>query len=227
MTVVERPAQVAWCLHHLRTVYPDIPVTVLSDGTGYPQYPAISSQYGARFLKGDRLKRASKGGQWWERTLSSAWETGADFVLKIDPDTKFQRPIQVWPETDIAGTLTGARQRFEHIQGGVQLFRRRAIERLLESKYFQREELYRSEYYAWGKDLLNHARRTDYLCTDAMLKKAKADMGLTWGPWSEVCSKWKSLPARHQHFAVTHPHKWQRFEVGGQDKGCADSENRE
>lgn len=209
MTLVERPVQLAWCLHHLRVHYPTAPAIIISDGDGYEEYPEICSRYGASFVKGERLKRALHGGRWWQRVLEAGYSTGTDYLLKIDPDTKVQRKWEQWPSYDISGTVAGRGTNAEHIQGGVQLFSRNAVQKILDSKFFSDERLKDPATYAWNTDLLNHARRTNYLCSDAMLRAAKIALGLRWGTWSEALSMWKSLPNDHQRFAITHPHKWQ------------------
>ena len=209
MTLVERPVQLEWCLHHLRLIYPDIVVTVISDGNGYPEYPGICAEYHAQFVKGEKLKRAACGGRWWLRTLTHGLETGTDYMIKIDPDTKFQRRIGVWPSHDIFGTLTGRGKHWEHIQGGVQGFARSTVVRLIETEYFADSALCDPATYAWSSTLLEHARKSNYLCTDAMLRSAKRALKLSWGDWTEVCSRWRGLPADKSRYAITHPHKWQ------------------
>ncbi len=209
MTVVERPAQLRWCLQHLRQVYPTIPVEIISDGAGHPEYSTVCEEYSAHFTQGERLKRASQGGGWWHRTIKHAAKTCADFVMKVDPDTKFQRPIRAWPLWDIAGTVSGFRSGYEHVQGGAQLISRKAIRGLIASRIFEAPELCDPSVYAWDNHLRDCAIAKDYLCTDAMLKHAIQRIGLTWGNWPEVESNWKWLPREHEHYAVTHPHKWQ------------------
>ena len=209
MTLVERPMQLKWCLHHLRLVYPAVEVVVISDGTGYPEYSDICAKYRARFVKGDRLKRAECGGRWWLRTLTHGLTLGTEYLVKIDPDTKFQREIAFWPTWDIFGTLSGRGTKWEHIQGGVQGFSRSTIVRLMESEFFNDHALCDPATYVWSEALLLHAKKKNYLCTDAMLQYAKKRLKLTWGDWSEASSRWRGLPANVAKYAVTHPHKWQ------------------
>lgn len=211
ITLVERPMQLKWCLHHLRLIYPNVIVTVISDGKGYPDYPAICTDYRAHFIKGEKLKKASSGGRWWLRMLTHGLATGTDYVLKIDPDTKFQRKIRHWPSYDIFGTLVGSGTKWEHIQGGVQGFSCSAVTRLIQSKYFSNSALRDPITYTWSDTLLEYARRSNYLCTDAMLRAAKKSLAMTWGDWPEICSKWRNLPTEKNKYAITHPHKWQSF----------------
>src|SRR5688572_3646544 len=105
MSIVERPKQVEWCLQQIRAIYPEIPIIVISDGYDNPEYPGVTDRYATKLIKGEKLKRASSGGAWWARTLLHGLSMGTEYLLKIDPDTKFQRPIVSWPTSDIAGTL--------------------------------------------------------------------------------------------------------------------------
>ena len=206
MTVVESVEQVAWCLENIRRLYPEVPISVVSDGVDRPNYPRLVERFNVDYVRGEKLKLASKGGAWWQRVLGIGHSQNTDFVMKIDPDTKFQRGIEHWPNCDIAGTISGGKRR-EHIQGGIQLFTRQTVIRLLDSRFFEDDVLRDPITYAWDKQLLQHARKTGYLCSDAMLRAAKLSLRLKWCNWSEVHSSWKTLPKDLGKYAVTHPHK--------------------
>jgi hypothetical protein len=207
INVVETPIQLNWCLTSLRLVYRHIPVIVISDGVFYSKYAPICRTHSARYIKGERLKQAKSGGRWWLRTLTYAASTGADFVLKIDPDTKFQRVIRSFPIFEISGTLVCQGTPKEHIQGGIQAFSKSAINKLLNSKFFDNPLLTNPRHYAWDDNLLRLAIENEYMCSDAMLRKAKMELGLSWGNWSEVNSQWKRLDKNYPRFAISHPHK--------------------
>jgi hypothetical protein len=129
--------------------------------------------------------------------------------MKIDPDTKFRRRILRWPTADLAGTVANPGERTEHLQGGIQLFQQETVIRIVESGFFSDPVLRDPLSYAWDADLARHAKRTGYLCTDALLRAAKLSLGLSWENWDEVLSHWKQLPPRIGDCAVTHPHKRQ------------------
>lgn len=209
--VVERPQQLAWCLDHLRRVYPSVPVMAISDGVPPDRYRPVCRHYDVELIGGSRLKLASEGGAWWQRALEVADSAATEFVIKIDPDTLVQRTIAFWPVEDLAGTVSGRGTRWEHVQGGAQLLSRRLIAAALASGIFTGAEYRNPATYAWSEGLLRAARRSGYLCTDAMLMHAVRKLSLAWGNWSEVASGWKKPPRGHKCSALSHPHKWRRF----------------
>ena len=122
MTVVERPEQVEWAIQHLREGAPDVPFTLISDGKDDERYGRIASVYGGRYIRGEKLKVPSCGAEWWQRTLEVGLELGTEFVLKVDPDTRFNRAIEQWPEWDCFGTVACRGSNREHVQGGCRVF---------------------------------------------------------------------------------------------------------
>jgi len=208
MTIVERPDQVEWAVQRLRRIYESVPLTLISDGDDNPRYPMIADAYGGTYQRGKRLKTPKHGAKWWERVFRAGLTQETPFVLKIDPDTSFNRPIRHWPEFDCFGTVTCRGSGQEHIQGGIQGFRRSAIEKIVASGICLRREFQDVAYWAWDSLFVPKWREQQYLSTDQLLRRVLLETSLSWGDWSEVRSWWMSAPSDPERFAITHAHKW-------------------
>ena len=93
----EGGAALHWCLGHFRKAFPDAPLTVISDGVQGLGYDKICKRFNATYVSGRYLKRIECGGQWWRRVLEEGVKTGADWIIKFDPDTKFHRAFRTPP----------------------------------------------------------------------------------------------------------------------------------
>jgi hypothetical protein len=207
MTVVEPPEKVAWALRHLRSVYPAAPVAVISDGVDDAGYAAACAVYGARYIRGERLKITAAGGLWWQRTFEAALVMGTRYVLKVDPDTRFNRPVRVWPAADCFGNHVGLGEIGEHIQGGVQGFQRSAVERMIASGICLREELRDVGAWAFTEGERVYFERENYLSTDRVLVRVLKDLGMSLEHWREIVSNWGPAPADAERYAISHAHK--------------------
>jgi GR25 family glycosyltransferase involved in LPS biosynthesis len=207
MAVVEPPEKVAWALRHLRAVYPTAPVAVISDGVDNEGYAPVCAQYGAVYVRGERLKVPAAGGRWWQRTLEAGLGMGTRYVLKVDPDTRFNRPVRSWPAADCFGNLLGEGKRGELIQGGIQGFQRSAVERIVTSGICLREEFRDVQSWAFTDKERAKFERENYLSTDRVLIRVLKDLGMSREHWHEVVSPWGPAPADAERFAISHWHK--------------------
>ncbi len=186
MTVVERPEQVEWAIQNLRAVEPEVPFTLISDGKDEALYARIAEVYGGRYVLGEKLKTPMRGAEWWERTFQAGLAMGTEYILKVDPDTRFNRAIAEWPEWDCFGTVACAGSEREHVQGGVQGFRRSAVEQIVTSGICRDERFLEVAFWAWDKGMVGEWIRTGYLSTDQTLRVILLELGIQWGGWSEV-----------------------------------------
>jgi hypothetical protein len=207
MTIVESPEKVAWALRHLRAVYPTVPTVLISDGVEEPRYAEIATQYQADYILGEKLKVLEKGGQWWQRAFEAGLAFGTRHILKVDPDTRFNRPILHWPDADCFGTISGKGQNWEHIQGGVQGFSRSAAETMANSGRCLCPSYCAVETWAWGEKEREEMKRDNYLSTDRVLMRLLREHGLRWENWPEVMSLWERAPENAEHYAISHAHK--------------------
>ena len=212
MVVVERPDQVEWSIQRLRVVYPMVPITLISDGQHQPRYERIAEVYGGRYQRGEKLKRPERGAEWWQRTFEAGLEFGTPYVLKVDPDTRFNRPIASWPEFECFGTVIDAGTSREHIQGGVQGFRRTAVERIVASGICLRPEFRDVAFWSWDPASTEEWRRGGYLSTDQTLRRILLELDLAWGSWPEVISSFLATPPDADGYAISHAHKWMQLQ---------------
>lgn len=70
----------------LKTLYPQAQVLLIEDNP--------------------RLKLPQFSGQWTERWMKQALTTGADIIVKVDPDTRALAAVTNWPITDIFGQVS-------------------------------------------------------------------------------------------------------------------------
>src|SRR4051812_48369707 len=98
-------AQVESGLGHLRSAYPDAPVTVISDGVPDARYDDVCRRHGVNYVRGAYLKRTECGGRWWDRCLREGLKLGAKWIVKMDADTKVWRPFRTPPPFPLSGTV--------------------------------------------------------------------------------------------------------------------------
>lgn len=211
MVVVERPDQVEWALQRLRAVYPAVPFTLISDGQHQPRYERIAEVYGGSYQRGEKLKRPEHGAKWWQRTFEAGLALETPYVLKIDPDTSFNRPITSWPAFDCFGTVIWPDTDREHVQGGVQGFRRSAVERIVASGICLRPEFREVESWAWDASQIAEWKRDGYLSTDQTLRRILLALEISWGPWPDVISWYLHTPPDAARHAISHAHKWMQL----------------
>ncbi len=206
MTVVEPPEKVAWALRHLRAVYPNAPAVVISDGVDYG-YAEVTAKYGATYISGERLKVLDAGARWWQRAFEEGLALGTRHILKVDPDTRFNRPARHWPKEDCFGFHIGPGMVGEHIQGGVQGFQRSAVERIVKSGICLRDEFKKVAYWAFTAGEGECFERDGYLSTDRLLMRILKELGMSRTHWHEIVSHWGPAPADAERYAISHWHK--------------------
>ena len=203
----EGGAALHWCLGHFRKAFPDAPLTVISDGVQGLGYDKICKRFNARYVSGRYLKRIECGGQWWRRVLEEGVKTGADWIIKFDPDTKFHRAFRTPPPGgDVAGTIDHKDLPEENVLGGCQAMRRAAAENILRSGILDDPAL--TDHRTFGPDeaTRRHWKARSFMGSDVGLAWISRCLGLEFGEWPEVGIDWKD-PAPVGDFAATHPHK--------------------
>lgn len=101
------------CLAGLRAAYPGAAVVLLHDGPIEraelrPVYIQIAEQHGAMFEETPaRLRRHPYGGLWIRYLLTAALRAApdAEWVVKLDPDTRTIRAVSSMPDFDVCGYL--------------------------------------------------------------------------------------------------------------------------
>lgn len=198
----EGPKLLGAFLASVRAHYPDQPIFVISDGMQNPDYPRVCAEYGAEYVLGERLKILDKGGAWWYRHFKKAASYPFDFFFKIDPDTRIHRKFRSIPEWELFGSKAST-----NIQGGIQGFRRSAVDKIIRSRLLDSPALKNPETWTKHDVTREYVRATGQISTDFVLMHVIHQLKMTWGNWEEVDSLWHPDRPFRTDVAATHPHK--------------------
>lgn len=142
-------------------------------------------------------------GQWTQRYLEWALATGADVIIKLDPDTCVWRRA-VLPDADWFGTISTDGT---FVRGGACGFRRETAKRLVESRLLLEEAPF--SYARYGEYRWPHEEWSDELisCQDRIVGRAMAKLQIPPAPWPDVLILGNgNIIPEPENFAMTHPH---------------------
>jgi hypothetical protein len=198
----EGPRQLTALLASIREHYPSQHIFVISDGIQNAKYPKICTLFGAEYIQGERLKVLDKGGGWWNRHFKKAAAFQFDYFFKIDPDTRIHRKFNFFPSYDFFGC-----KEWTNIQGGIQGFRRSAVDKILGSGLLDSALLQNPETWATTAVAQAYVRESGQISTDYMMMYIIHRLKISWGNWEEVDSQWHPVRPFRKDAAATHPHK--------------------
>lgn len=198
----EGPKLLGAFLASVRAQYGDQPIFVISDGIQNLDYPKVCAEHGAEYILGERLKVLDSGGAWWHRLFRKAASYPFDYFFKIDPDTRIHRRFKFFPEWELFGSKDSV-----NIQGGIQGFRRSAVDKIIRSRLLDSPALKNPETWARNDVTKAYVRKTGQISTDFVLMYIIHQLGMTWGDWKEVDSQWHLDRPFRNDVAATHPHK--------------------
>jgi hypothetical protein len=203
-------------LWRVRTLYPEAPLLVVSDGDPDPEIKWVCDSYSAEFRLRSRLYGVEHGGALVQNLLEAFLSTDADILIKIDPDTDVRRRLSLLPsptDSSIFGTVQSAGStRALSIQGGCIVVPRAAAMVLAGSGLLNSERL-KPPALEWTLDATSRARAASGLTSsDQTLGWACRELGVPCKDHPEVCSGYQpslmdTITARR--VAVFHP----RFEM--------------
>lgn len=205
----ESEAQVRWHLDSYRRVYPQQPLLMIDDGSGNPRWPQLAQEYGVQFRGSQRLKGLESGALWWQRFFLMGLEADGDvdYLVKVDPDTTWHRPLRYLPSAGFFGCVLGQGPLL-HVQGGFQGFNHAAARQILDSHEAEKPAYRDTRHWAWGPAGEGFWRGNRQMSTDWTIKKIAITLGIPMTHYDEVNSHWHVEPANpEQRYAVTHPHK--------------------
>jgi len=193
------PDYVSQCLESIRQ-NDSGPILLINDGGDETGLQEIADSVGAKFVNGERLKNLRDGHNWWKRFFTLGLELGTDYLVKLDPDSYFWRPLRnSLKGLTFFGTTNDFAERNPHtVQGGAQGFSRAYAERVLADDMTARPRIK-----AIGPDKIRFT-------TDGYLCDMNEEMGVLGEEWKEVNSVYslrQELPdSEPGTFAITHPH---------------------
>lgn len=155
-------------------------------------------------INGSRLKRAELGGEWNARWIKCFLESGAPYVVKLDPDSWVNwQPEQ--PPAGYSGTFwSGSKGRF--ILGGACALWRDAASRLFDDLLHPR---YRGERYRYRRftRYRKHGEQVDVAMIahcDLILAEAALRSGVVLSEWNQVKATFREPILSPDKYAIIH-----------------------
>jgi len=173
-------------------------IIVINDGGNETGLLDLCNKYNAEYINSEQYKLPQKGFLWWDRFFKLGLNSNCEFIVKIDPDTFFIKPLEyLIPNLDYFGTIFDHDGRSPHsVQGGIQGFSRNYIKRILNS----------------GLVLSNPDRgnRSDgSFSTDIFIESISSNLNQLGEEWKEVWSVWgarQSLSLKDDNnYSIIHP----------------------
>ncbi len=198
-------------LTHLRTHYPAARVLLLTDGDNDPAWLTLAQRFDAEYTAGERLYGARNGGAMIHRRLGLFLECPTEYLLKIDTDTRIDRPFTWWPRH--GHCLYGSCSDNGFLQGGCILTPLRAARALFRSRILLSPVL-RDPTAAWAPSLARPSVRarmdqTGLISEDRALWWACKQLQIPTAPHPEICSQWfEDTQNPDRVFAIVHPDKF-------------------
>ena len=173
------------------------PILVINDGGDSASLESICDQSKATLIEGEHLKTPERGFEWWTRFFNHGIATGMDFMVKMDPDAYFHRPLELSTKgLDFFGTVTDRADRSPHsVQGGIQGFSLDLAQKTLTSGLLE--------------DSKGSGLRTDgSFSTDVFISGIMRKLNQFGQPWMEIMSVWGMVQklGNTEGYAITHPH---------------------
>lgn len=207
MNVYRDEGSLDFCLKRFRSIYPFVPVTVISDGSPFVlRARLIAESWGCGFHAGENLLVEDRGLAWWKRIFSLSVDEVTDIVLKIDPDTLFHREFRFVPLWDYFGCVKNLGLVTEHVQGGIQGFSMGMIRRVLGSGVLD-DPLYTDVYKFSPNGVCADTFRAKYqISTDHSIHHVMSRLGVPACHWDEAGCTWlRAVENVGLRYAVTHP----------------------
>lgn len=213
---------------HIRTSYPQARILLQSDGDDNPAYHDLALRYGCSYFMGKRLYGRESGGKMLQRMLNDYLCGGGDWMIKIDTDTRIDRPFRV---------LSSDRAVYGHPlkqgppQGGCVIIPRAVAAELRDSRIFLDNRLCDAEA-SWGKimkDSFLHEQlsRTDRIGFEWTLFWACEELGIPVLRHPEIHATWKQGDLNtDRHYAIVHPDKFLQVEDETIHDQCTASHSR-
>jgi len=174
----EPQKQIDACVLSVRKAYPDIQITLISDGG-----PDIIVPTGCGYVKGQHLKELEFGGAWVHRLCEVGLTLNTDKIIKIDPDTRILRPFYEIPDADYFGELMKNRKiKINLVRGGCKGYSKQVMQRAFTEKWFQ-DECFISPIFAYNK------MHRNMLSEDQVTAWGMFKHGIEFTSWPEIMNE--------------------------------------
>lgn len=215
-------------LRALRKSYPEARVMLQSDGDDNPAYHELALRYGCSYFMGKRLYGRESGGKMLQRMLNDFLCGGGEWMVKIDTDTRIDRPFRTLP-SDRA--VYGHPLKQGPPQGGCVIIPQAVACELRDSRIFLDARL-RDARASWGgimKDSFLHEQlsMTDRIGFEWTLFWACEELEIPIVRHPEIHATWKQGNLNtDRRYAAVHPDKFLQVEDGAIHDRCTVSHSR-
>lgn len=207
----------------VRNHYPDVDFICCDELGVDPGFNSFCLDLNIFYFAGAQIKELSNGGEWCIRMIQSFLSySDAEYMIRMEPDTRFLRPFRYFPSVDFFGNVRGQGER-QYIQGGCFGLSRRACQQLIDSGILS-SSLYKNPSFAYFRYQPPYLQPGELhsskqlVATDLVLWDAVQRLGLSWMEWVDVCCytfphelanalKGLSLDQISQQYAALHPCK--------------------
>lgn len=185
------------CLKRLRSVYPQSPIQVISDGDPNPKYLDLANKFDVLYISGERLFVVDRGGDLVQRLFKHFLEQPTDFLIKIDPDTNVIMRLSLLPSPTalgVYGSVIESEDGLRAVQGGCMIFPRATAEKMFDSKLFLSDEL-KPPKLAWvtAPLLRERALAKGLSSHDWTVAYVARELNIPMIIHPQVCSSWKVI----------------------------------
>lgn len=198
-----------WSLSHLRGLYRNSRVIVISDGD-FTIDPNTFADFNVDFRQGEELFLIERGGAMFERNFSIYLENPTKWFFKIDSDVGWHRRFLKLPEdTGIFGTVQRNGSGLRSLQGGCYGMDLDTVTTIINSNILKDNILKNpEETYALTEITRGHCNRTGKISEDWMMGWIATELGISMFDYTEIHSKWLEYVDNSEGwFSVTHPCK--------------------
>ena len=173
-------------------------IIIINDGGMEDGLAELAEKYNATYVNSNNYKTPENGNEWWKRFFKLGIESGCDYIIKIDPDAYFCKPIEYsLVGMDFFGNLHKDVYRSPYfVQGGIQGFSKEIVNKILEANII---------------DLFKYKGRRDdgSFSTDRFLELIMRKLEIFGESWVEVNSVWglnQKLNIQNNHnYSIIHP----------------------
>lgn len=167
-------------------------IILINDGGDSTGLQELAIEVGATFLNSDHFKNIYMGARWWKRFFEAGLSSDCDYIVKLDPDSYFCRPLEYKISMDYFGTLNTP----FFVHGGAQGFSKKVVEEILDLKILS----------LIGD---NGNMEDGSFSTDRSINWVMGQLNIKAENWQEVRSIWdkaQKLKLKHpKQYAIIHP----------------------
>ena len=119
------------------------PIIIINDGGDSTGLKELAGRNNCKYIDGDNLKLPNIGWLWWRRFFDEGLKEDVDYIIKLDPDAYFHRPLsKPIGNLNFFGTTADRETRNNFsVQGGIQGYSRRYAEKIISSGLLPEETI--------------------------------------------------------------------------------------